>query len=68
MTLSPVDPLSPLPDHTYTWGNYQGEVSRDILNFTQEIKAVYFIPNVSPDFEGIVFYLEDGTFHRIGLD
>ena len=30
--------------------------------------GIYFVPNVSPDFEGISFLLEDGTFERIGKD
>ena len=29
---------------------------------------MYFIPNVGPDYEGIYFYLEDGSFERVGLD
>lgn len=30
--------------------------------------GIYFIGNISPDYEGIVFLLEDGTYERIGID
>ena len=30
--------------------------------------GIYFVPNVGPDYEGISFLLEDGTFVRIGED
>ena len=29
---------------------------------------MYFIPNVTPDYEGISFYLEDGSYLRVGMD
>ena len=29
---------------------------------------MYFIPNASPDYEGIYFYLEDSSFVRVGRD
>ena len=41
---------------------------RETIHITQEIIGVYFIPNYSPDYEGISFYLEDGSFARIGMD
>ena len=41
---------------------------RESITLTQEILGVYLIPNVSPDYEGIYFYLEDGTFQRVGLN
>ena len=29
---------------------------------------MYLLPNVSPDFEALIFLMEDGSFERIGLD
>ena len=60
--------MSGLPDQIYTFGYYDNEVSRQTINFTQEVKGIYLLPNFSPDFEGIIFYLEDGTYERIGVD
>ena len=59
-----------LLDKIYSFGQLDGEEinKREIITITQEILAVYFIPNNSPDFEGISFYLEDGSFERVGLD
>ena len=67
---SPLDSASGLPDKILTFGTLDGEVlsKRESIIITQEILGVYFIPNSSPDYEGISFYLEDGSFVRAGLD
>lgn len=38
----------------------------EIVYFSNEVTGIYFIPNFSPDYEGIVFELEDGSYERIG--
>ena len=38
------------------------------VDLEQEVIGIYFIPNGTPDFEGISFLLEDGTYKRIGED
>ena len=69
-TFSPLDQTSGLPDKIYSFGPLDEEVysKRESITITQEILGVYFIPNVTPDYEGISFYLEDGSFKRIGMD
>ena len=70
ITFSPVDPTSGQPDKVYSFGQLDEEVFslRETITIAQEILGVYFIPNLTPDFEGIYFYLEDGSFMRVGLD
>ena len=68
MVFSPTITGSELSDKIYSFGEFDNEDSRDVVNFTQEVLGLYFIVNPSPDYEGISFYLEDGTFERIGLD
>ena len=41
---------------------------RESITITQEILGVYLLPASSPDYEGIYFYLEDGSFERVGMD
>ena len=69
-TFSPLDSASGLPDKMHSYGELDGEEpsKRESIAITQEILGVYFIPNRTPDYEGISFYLEDGSFERVGLD
>ena len=65
-----MDSASALLDKIYSFGQLDGEniSKRESITLTQEILGVYLIPNDSPDYEGICFYLEDGSFERVGLD
>ena len=67
-TFSPLDSTSGLPDKIYSFGQLDHEdiTKREIIPITQEILGAYLIPNATPDYEGISFYLEDGSFLRIG--
>ena len=69
-TFSPLASASGLPDKIYSYGELDGEnqSKRESITITQEILGVYFIPNKTPDYEGISFYLQDGSFERVGLD
>ena len=40
----------------------------DDISFSQEVVGIYLLPNVTPDFEGLFFLLEDGSILRIGQD
>lgn len=68
VTFSALDPASGLPDRLYSFGTLYGEdvSKRESVTISQEIIGVYFIPNVSPDYEGISFLLADETFLRFG--
>ena len=70
VTFSPLDSSSGLPDKIYSFGTLYGEDVnlRESITISQEIIGAYFIPNVGPDYEGISFLLEDGTYLRVGLD
>ena len=70
ITFSPLDSSTGLPDKVYSFGTLYGEDVnlRESITISQEIIGAYFIPNVGPDYEGISFLLEDGTYLRVGLD
>ena len=63
---SPTDPSSGYPDKEYLFGSINAGDAIDDISFTQEVIGIYLIPNLSPDFEGICFLLEDGSIVRIG--
>ena len=67
LSFASIDPSSGLADSSFTWGNFWNEDSQNIVNINQEIIGGYFI-TADADFEGIVFLLEDGSFHRVGED
>lgn len=62
------DTISGLPDKVISFGPFDNEYSRNTVDFNQEVIGIYFIPNLTPDFEGISFLLEDGSYLRIGED
>ena len=70
ITFSPLDSASGQPDKMYSFGQLDEEdySLRETITIAQEILGVYFIPNNTPDYEGIYFYLEDGSFVRVGMD
>ena len=64
------DTVTSLPDKIYSFGELDGvDLSfTETVTITQEIVGAYFIPNDTPDFEGISLQLEDGSFVRFGMD
>ena len=70
VTFSPVDSSSVLLDKIYSFGgrDYEATSMMEEVEITQEVLGVYFIPDAGPDYEGLVLYLEDGSYERVGLD
>ena len=70
VTFSALDSSSGLPDKVYSFGtlNQENVSKREEITISQEIIGAYLIPNVTPDYEGISFLLEDDTYLRVGMD
>lgn len=57
-----------LSDVKFSYGSFYAEdisLSEQVI-FNQEVIGVNIVTSSTPDFEGIVFMLADGTFERIG--
>lgn len=58
---SPTDPLSGFADKVYSFGSADGSIGTDDVTFDSEVIGLYLLPANSPDFEGLIFMLEDGS-------
>ena len=70
VTFSALESSSGISDKIYSFGtlNQEDTSKRESIPISKEIIGAYLIPNLSPDYEGISFLLEDDTYLRVGLD